>query len=144
MLDLTSRTAFELHLEVEALWRTVEKLKSRIKQLEEARQPTEQPANERPRVTDILQIVCREANLSPIEILAERRDVPVVRARHVTCWLARRFTRHSQTAIARALDIDPTTVGHAERKIERHAARRCPVENTPEAWARLLLKEQPK
>jgi chromosomal replication initiation ATPase DnaA len=144
MLDLTSRTAFELHAEIQALKRALASLKGRVRQLEQRRvQPP--VIADRPRVKDIVSMVAAMAGQSPMAIIGEQRDRDVVRARQVICWLARRFTRHSLMEVARALDRDHTTALHSVKRINAVAAALacCPAKDTPEAWAELLLSADP-
>lgn len=146
MLDLTSRTAFELHAEIQALKRAYASLKGRVRQLEQQQQRV-RPAvmTGRPRIKDLVRMVADMAGQSPIAIVGEQRDQDVVRARQVICWLARRFTRHSLTEVARVLDRDHTTVVHSVKRINAVAAALAcsPVEDTPEAWAELFLGVDP-
>jgi hypothetical protein len=123
MLDLTSRTAFELHAEIQALKRAYASLKGRVRQLEQQQQRV-QPAviTGRPRIKEIVRMVADMAGQSPIAIVGEQRDQDVVRARQVICWLARRFTRHSLTEVARVLDRDHTTVA-AQREAHQCSGR---------------------
>ena len=143
MLDLPSRTAFELHHEIVALKRTVGSLKARVRELEI--QTSSPIITTRPRIRDILLLVAEISGQSPMSIIGDTRSKTIMRPRQVICWVARRFTRHSLTDIARSLDRDHTTVLHSVTRLDQVAAwlARCPVQDTPEAWTELFLSVDP-
>lgn len=127
MLDLPSRTAFELHHEIQALKRQIASLKARLQVLEKQLAPGPLVAA-RPRVKDILEMVAAMSHQAPMAIVSPRRDVTVLRPRQTVCWLARRFTRHSLPEIARSMHRDHSTVLHTVRRMDRVVAvlARCP------------------
>jgi chromosomal replication initiation ATPase DnaA len=144
MLDIPSRTAFELHHEIAGLKRSIAVLKARVRQLEQL--AAEGPSvTARPRVKDILLMVSAMSYQPPMAIVSPRRDATVLRPRQVVCWLARRFTRRSLPEIARSLHRDHSTVLHTVRRMDHVTAAlgRCPAEDTPDAWAELLLSVDP-
>lgn len=73
----------------------------------------------RSEVERIQEVCCRHFSVSRNELLSPRRDVRIVRARHVAMYLAKQLTDYSYPQIARRFgDRDHTTVMHACRKIE--------------------------
>lgn len=144
MLDISSRTAFELHHEIQALKRSIACLKGKVRRLEVKISPGPS-VTARPRVKDILELVADLTHQTPMAIVSPRRDSTVLRPRQIVVWLARRFTRHSLPEIARCLDRDHSTILHTVRRIDHLARRlaRCPVKDTPEAWTELFLSVDP-
>ena len=78
-------------------------------------------------------------------LISERRGQAVLRPRQVACWLARRFTRHSLPKIGICFERDHTTILHSVRRVDEVVLglAQSPIEDTPEAWARLLLSIDP-
>lgn len=76
----------------------------------------------RPPVTlaSIVREVAAKHGFLPLEIRAQRRHGPLVRARQEFCWRASRETEHSTVAIGRFIARDHTTV---IASIRRHAER---------------------
>jgi chromosomal replication initiator protein len=74
----------------------------------------------RPTMMEITDCVCEFYDLLGGEVLVGSRLTEVVFARHMLCFLAYKYTRHSLPVIARRLGYrDHTTVHHAVRKIEK-------------------------
>jgi hypothetical protein len=78
------------------------------------------PENNRfPTLHAIKRVVGAEFNVTVLEIDSDRRNPPIVRARHVAMYLARELTPRSFPDIGRKFGRrDPTTVEHACQKIE--------------------------
>ena len=75
------------------------------------------------RMNVVLRIVAAHFGTSVAEIVSERRDRSVLRARQTAIYLAHRHTTHSLMEIGRRVgNRDHTVVLHAIRKIETEAA----------------------
>lgn len=71
-------------------------------------------------VNIIMDTVVGMAGLTQIAIRSQRRELRLVRARHIIFWLCRRYTDLSLPAIARHIgDRDHTTVMHGCRNVDR-------------------------
>jgi hypothetical protein len=71
-------------------------------------------------VTQIINAVAAECNLTRNDILSARRLAPIVRARQIAMYLAKELTGFSFPALGRRFGYrDHTTVLHGVRKIER-------------------------
>lgn len=92
-------------------------------------------------------LVGKQFNELVVDILSERRKVSVTYARHVTCWLAKRFTSLSLPQIGDKLGgRDHTTIMHGANRIKRLVERLniTPSEETPQAWVEALQAAHPK
>ena len=68
----------------------------------------------RPQVSDIIRRVSAATGVSPAEIVGRRRQVTLVRPRHMACWLAQHATTLTLTQIAHQFGRrDHTTIMHA-------------------------------
>jgi len=109
--------------------------------------PTDIPYGESwsPAVRKIVEMVSKVSGVPVHELKGKSKVAPLVDARQVIMFLAYRFTDRSLPVIGKELGgRDHTTAMHGERKIERIIRERKmpgPVENTPEAWAPILLAE---
>ncbi|MEJ0012819.1 MAG: helix-turn-helix domain-containing protein [Bauldia sp.] len=72
-----------------------------------------------PSVRLIAELVAAHFRLEYREVLSNRRDAPIVHARHVAMYLAKLLTSQSLADIGRRLSRDHTTVMHGSRQIER-------------------------
>ena len=147
MLDeLSLHTALELHHEIQSLKRAVAVLKERVRQVEKRqRQPTEPalPPNARALVRSMVAIVCGCSQVTSQQIVSDQRDARTTMARQTACWLARRFGHRTYAEIGLVLRRDHTTVLHNVRRVDEVVIRlgRCPGEDTPQAWAEMLLTQ---
>lgn len=77
----------------------------------------------RPSVRQIVKAVSEREGITIEDILSERRNSAIVRARHISMYLARHFTRLSTTQIGRHIGgRDHTTVVHGVSKISTERA----------------------
>lgn len=77
-----------------------------------------------PKLADILDAVRFVCDMGIKELISPRRDVRLVRARHIYFWIARKYTVHGFPTIARYCgDRDHSTAVHGVNKIDKnHAA----------------------
>ncbi len=81
-------------------------------------------ATGRPQVRQIVKIVSEYSGISVDDILSDRHNHPIVKARHVACYLARHFTLLSTTQIGRYLGgRDHSTIIHGIRKTGKRMER---------------------
>lgn len=74
-------------------------------------------------IKDCITIVGKQYGFAPVELLSARRQAPLVKARHVACWLAKYSTASSYPKIAHCLGgRDHTTILHAIKRIEARRA----------------------
>jgi len=71
-----------------------------------------------PTIRSIQDIVARHYGLSMTDIMAPRTDAPVVRARHVAMYIAKRMTTKSLPQIGSIFNRDHTCIMHAVKRIE--------------------------
>lgn len=75
-------------------------------------------------ITAIMEAVALETGIRVSEIRGERRDAPVVQARHMTAFLARKLTGRSLGVIGRGMGgLDHTSVLYGLRKMEALLAK---------------------
>lgn len=103
----------------------------------------------RPTVSEIQQVVSNHYRLSRSELLADRRQRPLVHARQIGMYLARKLTHKSLPDIGRFFGgRDHSTVLHACRKIEARLQAdedlagevellRCEIENAAQKGVQL-------
>jgi hypothetical protein len=98
-----------------------------------------------PAVRRIVEMVARVSGVPVYELKGKSKAAPFVDARQIIMFLARRFTDKSLPVIGRELGgRDHTTCMHGKQKIDRIIRERRitrPGEDTPEAWAPILLAE---
>jgi hypothetical protein len=119
------------------------------------------------KIKDLFEIVLAVTQLPKVGVQSERRDVQVVKARHIFFWLARRFTTRSLPYIGRQIGgRDHTTVLHGTRKVDavvksmevlpenleaddlkakielKAKLEQASEQNTPEAWAKFLWENK--
>ncbi len=71
-----------------------------------------------PLIEDIQSVVRKEYGFTKAEFLADRRTGPIVRARHISMYLAKKLTLRSLPEIGRRFGRDHTTILHGIRKVE--------------------------
>lgn len=77
-----------------------------------------------PRVQDIILAVSRHFKIPLRELVSDRRHLEVVRPRQIAMYLSKKLTGKSLPAIGKRIGgRDHTTVLHAVRTIEQHAAK---------------------
>jgi hypothetical protein len=98
-----------------------------------------------PAVRRIVEMVAKVSGFPVYELKGKSKAAPFVDARQIIMFLARRFTDRSLPVIGQELGgRNHTTCLHGEKKIERIIRERKitrPGEDTPEAWAMILLAE---
>lgn len=77
------------------------------------------PLGQIPTINQVIAITCVFYDISAVEIISQRRNASLVRARHVACYLAKTLTPKSFPEIGRRLgNRDHTSIMHAVRSIE--------------------------
>ncbi len=74
----------------------------------------------RPNISDIIAAVGAHYGVARIDILSDRREEKLVKARHVCCWLAKELTLSSYPQIGTAMHRDHTSVMNGVAQIEKH------------------------
>jgi hypothetical protein len=106
-----------------------------------------EPAPKLPRgvglhVNDILRAVCREFDITKVELLSDRRSADVVRPRHIAFSLCKHLTTCSLPEIGRRFGgRDHSTVLHGVRKLACFLAATkdgMPHDATPAQWVRAM------
>jgi hypothetical protein len=106
-----------------------------------------EPAPKLPRgvgldANDILRAVCREFDITIVELLSDRRSADVVRPRHIAFVLCKHLTTCSLSEIGRRFGgRDHSTVLHGVRKLARFLAATkdgMPHDATPAQWVRAM------
>jgi hypothetical protein len=78
-----------------------------------------------PTIDAIKKAVCEFYDMSPLHLIAERRTMKIVEARHMAFYLCKTLTPHSYPLIGKFLGgRDHTTVLHGVRKVEKTMLRR--------------------
>lgn len=76
-------------------------------------------------IARIIRFVCDEFQVSQIDLLSNRRDRDLARARQAGYWLCRKFTLASYPQIGRMFGgRDHTTVMYGHELVGRHVSRR--------------------
>lgn len=92
------------------------------------RERQEQDGERRVTMTDIMRTVTLETGVSKSELMSNRRDQRVVRARHKCFWLAHKNTSLSYPAIGRMFGgRDHTTIMHGVRMHEKRMGAMAPA-----------------
>ncbi len=73
-------------------------------------------------IADVIGAVAEEFGLDPAAIKGPRSDRAISSPRHVVCVMAQRHSHQSESAIARALGRDPTTVRASRERFEKRCA----------------------
>lgn len=74
-------------------------------------------------VRDIVALVAEQTGVSENDIISPRRSEKVVLARHIAMFLAKEFTTHSSTHLARLMGgKDHTTILYGQARIEKMLA----------------------
>ncbi len=86
----------------------------------------------RPNVRQIVKAVSDHEGITVDDIMSDRRNAPIVRARHLAMYLCRYFTMFSTTQIGRLIGgRDHTTVIHGVRQT---AARKPDLRHYESLW----------
>lgn len=73
---------------------------------------------------EILREVCKRLGVTKASVISDSRRMELVRARHLYCLIARRYTRHSFTEIAEVIERDHSTVIFAVNKLSAYMTLR--------------------
>ena len=66
----------------------------------------------------IMTMVCRYYSIDKNIVLSKKRDREIVMARHMFCWMSRRYTRSTFKLMGEYINRDHATVIHSVRKVE--------------------------
>ena len=66
----------------------------------------------------IMTMVCRYYSIDKNVVLSKKRDREIVMARHMFCWMSRRYTRSTFKLMGEYINRDHATVIHSVRKVE--------------------------
>lgn len=93
-------------------------------------------------VGELALIASKATGVSVLDMCSERRERPLVRARHLGMWLAKRFTRDSFPSIGRFYGgRDHTTALYGCEKTKRVVdERNIDAGDDPEEWARQIAE----
>lgn len=109
---------------IEQFERRVGDLMRRLNEVEARLAPDRTVLPVNVRIKGIIDVVCKEYQFVPSEIMSHRRDPSLVEARHIAMVLAKRFTTASYPHIGRIFGgRDHSTVIHAVQKFEHALAQ---------------------
>ena len=69
-------------------------------------------------IPEIITVVSERFDIPEHDILSDRRDATLARARHIVFWLALRLTYHNSAQIGREMRRDHSSVLHGKNVIE--------------------------
>jgi ATPase involved in DNA replication initiation len=67
---------------------------------------------------EFLRLVCDELNVSPLDVMGEKRDERTTRARHLVMWALHTCCKASKTQIGAAMGRNHATVLYALRAVD--------------------------